>query len=188
MKTWQILLFGILLGLLAAALVLIVSTPPRGNEIKLIQSTSVPITIQIDGGVKNPGIYQLPLDSRLDDAMIAAGGLLESADSRPINLARKLTDGERITIPTQCVNCTPFPTESTNLKNKAELQPGTKININSANVDELQKIPGIGPSKANAIIKYRETNGPYKEIQELDDVPGIGPAMIGQMEPWVSIE
>ena len=139
------------------------------------QATTAPsekIIIYIIGCVKNPGVYELNIDSRVSDAVDAAGGLLETADLTKINLAYKLEDGQKITIPSindktdEDFTYEDFITDSpentisqTNLTNSSK---SNIVNINSATQTELETLPGIGPSIANKIISYRNENGNFR--------------------------
>ena len=139
------------------------------------QATTAPsekIIIYIIGCVKNPGVYELNVDSRVSDAVDAAGGLLETADLTKINLAYKLEDGQKITIPSindktdddstyeDFITDSPENTISqTNLPNSSK---SNIVNINSATQTELETLPGIGPSIASKIISYRNENGKFR--------------------------
>ena len=139
------------------------------------QATTAPsekIIIYIIGCVKNPGVYELNVDSRVSDAVDAAGGLLETADLTKINLAYKLEDGQKITIPSindktdddstyeDFITDSPENTISqTNLTNSSK---SNIVNINSATQTELETLPGIGPSIASKIISYRNENGKFR--------------------------
>lgn len=139
------------------------------------QATTAPsekIIIYIIGCVKNPGVYELNVDSRVSDAVDAAEGLLETADLTKINLAYKLEDGQKITIPSindktdedstyeDFITDSPENTISqTNLTNSSK---SNIVNINSATQTELETLPGIGPSIASKIINYRNENGNFR--------------------------
>lgn len=116
------------------------------------------IYISISGQVKNSGIIILPDNSRVNDAVLAAGGLLPGADTQTTNLAEKLTDGMKINI----AKIGERPADS------------SLININTADAESLDKLKGIGPSLAEAIIEYRENNGRFKKIEDIKNVSGIG--------------
>lgn len=139
------------------------------------QATTAPsekIIIYIIGCVKTPGVYELDVDSRVSNAVDAAGGLSETADLTKINLAYKLEDGQKITIPSindktdedstyeDFITDSPENTISqTNLTNSSK---SNIVNINSATQTELETLPGIGPSIANKIISYRNENGKFR--------------------------
>lgn len=129
------------------------------------------IKIHIDGFVKSPGILELTEGSRIADAIEKAGGLLEEADIRSVNLAYVLQDGEKIYIPSK--------QEAQNAEEQLSIvtsgngdsaSSSNKVNINKATLAELQKISGIGESTAQKIIDYRNENGKFKNIEELKNI------------------
>lgn len=125
------------------------------------------IVVHLAGAVKKGGLYELKGNVRIADVIALAGGVLPLADLNRVNLAQKIADGQKILIPfkrKQLKNSSSSFTESS----------GQKININTATVTELQKISGIGPSFAKRIIKYREKNGYFNELNDLLKVSGIG--------------
>lgn len=139
------------------------------------QATTAPsekIIIYIIGCVKTPGVYELDVDSRVSNAVDAAGGLLETADLTKINLAYKLEDGQKITIPSindktdEGSTYEDFITDSSentiSQTNSTSVQKSSIININSATQTELETLPGIGPSIASKIISYRNENGKFR--------------------------
>ncbi len=158
--------------------------------------------VDIKGQVINPGIYSLNSNSRVIDVIEKAGGLTENADTSVINLSKKINDEMVIIIYsydevkefgktkekekqvlTECKN-----NEIYSLENNAciEIKETTtisgKININTATKEELMTLTGIGESKANDIIKYRETNGPFKTIEDLTKVNGIGESTLANIK------
>ena len=139
------------------------------------QATTAPsekIIIYIIGCVKTPGVYELDVDSRVSNAVDAAGGLLETADLTKINLAYKLEDGQKITIPSindktdEGSTYEDFITDSSentiSQTNSTSVQKSSIVNINSATQTELETLPGIGPSIASKIISYRNENGKFR--------------------------
>lgn len=120
--------------------------------------------VQISGAVKTPGVYQLPQGSRVYEAIEKAGGLREDACADELNQARVLTDGERIHVNTQ--------TEETS--EKQEQTEDGRININTASVPELTTLTGIGETRAQAIVDYRESNGLFSVPEDIKKVSGIG--------------
>lgn len=129
---------------------------------------SVEIIIDVSGAVKSPSVVKLPEGSRVYEAIDAAGGLCEDASLNSLNRAAVLNDGDKIYIPTeddQTIN-------STNIKMSSE--KSDIININTATLENLQTLSGIGPATAEKIVDFRSTNGPFRSIEELMDVSGIG--------------
>lgn len=126
------------------------------------------IFVDISGAVENPGLYQFPEGSRVDDALEKAVPL-ENADLRQLNLAQVLTDEQKILVYTtdgQDPNCAGFVASG---QNSSQL-----VNINTATVAELETLPGIGASLATRIISYRENNGSFAVLEDLKNVSGIG--------------
>ena len=134
-------------------------------------------TVDIKGEVLKPGIYILDCNLRVNDIVNIAGGLTDNADTTNINLAKKIFDQMVITIPKIMTEETPNETIIEPILNDAttnDNQIDTIININTASQEELESIPGIGKTKAKAIIEYRLINGPFKSIKDITLVKGIG--------------
>ncbi len=148
------------------------------NTIKSFNNKSISkIKVHIIGEIKSPGLYELDEGSRINDLIILAGGQTENSDLSKVNLAYELSDGEKINIPSI------FDDISTYIYNDAGenvLEESNnnfnneKININTASTTDLEKISGIGPSLAQKIISYRNSNGKFESIDDLKNVSGIG--------------
>jgi len=181
MKDWWKIAFSVVCSLLGVGVILLVSSQPRGQPITLVPPpTPIPIMVYITGAVIHPGVYSLSPDSRVLDAIQAAGGASQDADLEAVNLADFLEDGSRVSIPTiQLIPPTdeapPTPASSRGgIEGPLFPSPAHLININTANQAELESLPGIGPVLAQKIIAYREANGPFTTIEDIIDVPGIG--------------
>ena len=196
MKFWQILLLGILIGLLAAAIILLVSAPPRGQPIVLkaqstyylpetpiLTPTLEMIVVQVIGEVKNPGLLILPEGSRINDAINLAGGMTDEADQNRINLAAILKDGTRVYVPALGETLPVDITDNIQSPNYPDL-----VNINLAGRNELADLPGIGLVKADAIIDYRTSQGDFLKIEEILNVPGIGESIFAQIKDLITVE
>ncbi|WP_239421754.1 helix-hairpin-helix domain-containing protein [Bacillus sp. CGMCC 1.16541] len=148
----------------------------------------VPSTIIVDvkGAVKVPGVYELEAESRVQDVIMSAGGLLESADSKQINFAMKLQDEMVVYVPIEG-EVTDTPVLTTNVVESHSNDQSKLININTATEQELQTLNGIGPSKAASIVSYREENGLFKSIEELTNVSGIGEKSFEQLKDQVTV-
>ena len=130
------------------------------------------ILVDIKGEIKQPGVYELAHDARLNELILLAGGFTENAEVRQINLAEKLSDQQMIYVPNQ--DELTFSIDQL-IEDEVEMaQSSTTVNINTADLTELQQLPGVGPSKAQAIIAYREENGLFKSIEGLLEVSGFG--------------
>lgn len=141
------------------------------------------IFIHLDGAIKKPGLIELEEGDRLEIAIKKAGGLLETADLKYVNLAMVLLDGEKIYIPTKD-EMVDYSSETSYIPEVMEVK---KISINRASSDELQKIPGVGPSTAKNIINYREKNGNFKTIEDIKNVSGIGDAKFESMYEYITL-
>ena len=149
------------------------------------------IVVHITGAVNKEGIIELEENARLADAIEKAGGAKENADIKNINLATILEDGMKVHIPT--VEETQTNNENINVENNAnsQINAGTKtqgkININTATEEELDTLPGIGPSTASKIIDYRKENGKFKSVEEIKEVSGIGDAKYEKIKKLITI-
>ncbi|KAA3648461.1 MAG: hypothetical protein DWQ07_05565 [Chloroflexi bacterium] len=187
MKTWEAILVGILTSLLASGLLLFINSPPRGEPVELLPPpTPAAIMVHVSGAVNKPDIYALPHDSRVQDAIDAAGGLLPEADAQALNLAAVLDDGVQLRIPSKTESAAAPPVASSPLTSSIQSNDGL-ININTATQEQLENLPGIGPAKAQAIIDYREQNGDFGDIRDIQNVTGIGPATFENLRDLISI-
>ena len=128
------------------------------------------IFVDIKGAVKNPGVYQMKVGDRVKDALEAAGGLTEEADSQKVNLAKRLEDQMVIVVPKVGEEAEEIPAGET----RKEATKEGKVNINTATVEELKTLKGVGEKKAEAIIEYRKKNGSFQTKEDLMKVRGIG--------------
>ena len=138
------------------------------TEVSTTQETV--IFVDIKGAVKNPGVYQMKVGDRVKDALDAAGGLTAEADSQKVNLAKRLEDQMVIVVPKVGEEAEEIPAGATS---KEEAKEG-KVNINTATVEELKTLKGVGEKKAEAIIEYRKKNGSFQTKEDLMKVRGIG--------------
>ena len=138
------------------------------TEVSTTQETV--IFVDIKGEVKKPGVYQMKAGDRVKDALDAAGGLTEEADSQKVNLAKRLEDQMVIVVPKVGEEAEEIPAGATS---KEATKEG-KVNINTATVEELKTLKGVGEKKAEAIIEYRKKNGSFQTKEDLMKVRGIG--------------
>lgn len=164
------------------------------------------VRVQVSGAVLEPGIYDVPANCRVEEAIAAAGGLTENADSERVNLVRKVRDGMQIRVPVQKA----ARTSRTQRKNaqataglgesasekygSAKAGSGKKNNnqmprvrINSASASELQQLPGIGPALAQRIVETR-SRGRFTSTEDLLRVPGIGKAKMAKLRDYVEVD
>ena len=138
------------------------------TEVSTTQETV--IFVDIKGAVKNPGVYQMKVGDRVKDALDAAGGLTDEADSQKVNLAKRLEDQMAIVVPKVGEEAEEIPAGET----RKEATKEGKVNINTATVEELKTLKGVGEKKAEAIIEYRKKNGSFQTKEDLMKVRGIG--------------
>jgi len=148
------------------------------------------LVIDIKGEVKRPGVYELDEGSRVIDAINLAGGVTDQGVTTTINLAEKLQDGMVIYIPSQKElekGNVPQLTSPTSGSVEGNNSSSALVNINKATASELTSLPGIGPSKAEAIIKHREKHGPFKKKEDLLKVSGIGPKLFERVKDLIEL-
>jgi len=143
------------------------------------------IMVDIKGAVKKAGLYKVKSDYRLDDVIRLAGGMTEEADSKSVNLAQKLVDEMVIYVASKG--------EGVDLTSKETVQTtggesSAKVNINQADLTELQTLSGIGAKRAQDIIDYREANGNFKTVDELSKISGIGPKSLEKLRDSISLD
>lgn len=161
------------------------------------------ILVQVAGEVKNPGVYHLADRSRVMDAIAAAGGLTENADTEAINLVARVTDGQKLTIQSKPPDVSPASKagkaataqqSSTGAAPSHSSPPASssrrhvaagKISINSAQPHDLATLPGIGEKLAQRIVYHRHQNGPFRRLEDLTDVEGIGEETLMKIRPYI---
>ena len=143
------------------------------------------ITVDVKGAVKSPGIYDLPVGSRVHDAVQKAGGLTDEADSKSLNLAQKISDEALVYVPTK-------GEEAASQQAASGTTPSTskekKVNLNKASLEELKQVKGLGGKRAQDIIDHREANGKFKSVDELKKVSGIGAKTIEKLKDYVTVD
>jgi competence protein ComEA len=183
------IIIGIFIGLILAGLLYLTVRAPAGKPVELLPTpTPEPIVVYVTGAVQRPGVYKIPRDSRLVDAIQQAGGFLEGADLTQVNLAEKVEDGAQIVIP----GVKDFPTPQLIIGGSGILvtptpPAGQLVNLNSASVELLDQLPGIGPTVAQKIVDYRKENGPFTRVDDLLKIPGIGPSTLDEIRGLVTV-
>ena len=142
------------------------------------------VCVYVCGDVCEPGVYYFQTGSRIADAVMAAGGMKEDADADYVNLAGYLADGQMIYIPVEGEN---MPSGSGNETLTSSEQGGSLVNINTAGEAELTTLPGIGQSRAEDIISYRENNGSFAKIDDIMKVPGIKEASFDKIKDMICV-
>ncbi len=180
-------LTGVLAGLaLAGVGGWILARPPRATLTLVPPPTPAAWLVQVGGAVQRPGLYAVTPGARVADAVAAAGGLTDDADTRSLNLAARLEDGAWVWVPRRAETPPPSPTRPGPTPASA---PGAgPINLNTATAAELETLPGIGPALAQRIIDYRTQHGPFTSVDDLLAVRGIGPTKLEQLRPYVTVE
>ena len=175
-----LLILGVLIITISSLIVV------RGNSHEVIAPPIVPIQIatpeifiDVTGAVNTPGVYSMPANSRVIDAIKAAGNSAPGADLSTINLARVLSDGEQIYVDATIIN-------SAGVRVSKSLHSAF-ININRATAGQLDSLDGIGPVIAKRIVEYRKVNGPFTSIEDLQKVSGIGVAKFAQIKSKLRI-
>lgn len=134
----------------------------RPAAVRLTHGSGGEMVVDIAGAVRRPGVYHLPADSRVDDALRRAGGVRRDADITTLNRAAKLSDGRQVVVPSRSVS------------GSAGSAADGPLSLNAASPEQLDGLDGIGPGLAEKIIAYRQQNGGFGSVDELDRVPGIG--------------
>lgn len=161
-----------------------VSAPAGPGDDAQVPPGDVGIIVHVAGAVRSPGVYELPTDARVIDAVEAGGGLADGADADAVNLAARLTDGQRVYVPRVGEVPPPEPTVS---GADSEATPAGPIDINSAGAAALETLPGIGPATAAAIIAYRDLHGPFATVDDLALVSGIGESKLAAIRDLVTV-
>ncbi len=212
---WKIIL-SVLATLLGVALVGLISAGPRGLPVTLAPLPSpAPLVVHVVGAVLHPGVYSLPAQSRIKDAIQAAGGFSSAADQQALNLAAWIEDGEQIIIPVPQktgADLQSIPTHSANPEGKGQpvaettlvsllsttspteiqttptfTRPTFPININTATSLELELLPQIGPVRAARIAAYRETHGPFSKIEDLLKIYDINAEVYAAIQDLITV-
>lgn len=165
---------------------------PAPTATPLPTATPAPIIVFVSGAVVRPGIYGLAAEARVADAIAAAGGVTSEANGAVVNQAERLWDGAQVHVPTFATTAAVAAEPPSGVSGVAaggamaatQSGAGGLINVNSAAAAELETLPGIGPSKAAAII----ANRPYAAIEDLERIPGIGARTIDQLRPLVTVQ
>jgi len=141
---------------------------PAGGESRVI-------TVHVAGAVASPGVVEVAGDSRVGDALAAAGGVLPEADLTRVNLAAPLADGQQVVVP------------AASPEGAAAVADDGRVRLNLAGAEELEGLPGVGPVLARRIIEYREEHGPFTMVEDLLDVAGIGEAKLAALREAVLV-
>jgi competence protein ComEA len=142
-------------------------------------TTVAELVVDVAGAVRRPGLYHLPQGSRIADAIVQAGGLTGGASAASVNLAAPLADGEQVLVPGKGVGGTAASTGSGAPSQTAPLD------LNTATLEQLDALPGVGPVTAQKILDYRTQHGSFTSVDDLDAIPGIGPSRVANLQGLV---
>ena len=137
------------------------------------------VIVHVAGAVRSPGVYRMRPNARVDDAVGRAGGATARADLSQVNLAAKVEDGRQVLVPERVRAGAPAVA--------AETAPGVPLNLNTATLEQLDELDGIGPATAQSILDYREENGGFGSVEELGQVPGIGDVRLASLREQVRV-
>lgn len=136
--------------------------------------------VDVSGAVRRPGLYRLPDGARVNDALMKAGGAIGAADLTVINRAATLSDGQQVLVPVKV-----SATVASGATGTSGTSANAPVHLNSATLEQLDALPGVGPATAQRIVDYRTANGSFKSVDELDAVSGIGPAKLAELRDLV---
>jgi competence protein ComEA len=196
----QILLIALLVTVLFSIGIYVTQKPSQGAEPpfqktepseqvaqpdnKKSNGQSQVLKVDVKGSVHHPGVVSLPADSRVADAIAAAGGALDDADLNRVNLAAKLVDGGQVIIP----SVKEKDGGTTGALASTGVSADGKVDLNHATEAELEKLPGLGSSRVKAIIDYRTTHGPFQSIDELKKVKGFGDKLVESLRDQITVQ
>jgi competence protein ComEA len=143
------------------------------------------VVVDVAGAVRHPGVYRMPAGSRVDDAVQRAGGPRPRADLSQINLAAKLEDGKQVLVPARAPAAAPGVTPAAGAA--ATVAPGVPLNLNTATLEQLDTLSGVGPATAQKILDYRQQHGGFSSVEELGQVPGIGDVRLAALREAVRV-
>lgn len=149
------------------------------------------VYVYVCGAVRQEGVYRLPEGSRINDALILAGGLTEDAASGVLNLAESVQDGQKLYFPTkdEMENQQGVPVDGTYTDGQANnSEQSQKIDINTADKEQLMTLSGIGEAKAESIIRYRAEHGNFAQIEDITNVDGIGESLFQKIKEYIYVK
>jgi competence protein ComEA len=145
------------------------------------------VTVHVAGAVHRPGVYRLAPGARVDDALRRAGGPRARADLTAVNLAAKLEDGRQVLVPERGSAPASAPVSATAGAPAGATAPAQPVNLNTATLEQLDTLDGVGPGIAQRILDYRQQHGGFRRVEELGEVPGIGAKRLATLTPLVTV-
>jgi competence protein ComEA len=167
--------------------------------VQLDRAAGERVTVDVAGAVRHPGVYELPAGSRVDDALRRAGGAARRADLTVVNLAAKLEDGRQVLVPLRAaavaapgsggvaVGAATAGAPAAGGGGAVGGTPAAPINLNTATLEQLDTLDGVGPGIAQRILDYRQQHGGFSRVEELGEVPGIGDKRFATLKPLVTV-
>jgi len=165
------------------------ASPEMSSDATPSTTSAGPLLVHAAGAVVHPGVVQVPQGARVADVVVAAGGPTGNADLEQINLAERVTDGERVYVPRQGEAGSVLASSGGAASSGAAVSKGadTIVNLNEASEIELETLPGVGPATAQAILDYRTEHGRFRSVDDLLNVRGIGPSKLEQIKPHARV-
>ena len=155
--------------------------PPAAASIEVRQPGEGRVVVDVAGEVERPGVYKLPASARVEDALEEAGGPTRRADLSQINRAAKVEDGRQILVPARA------PRGGAVAAGPGSAPADAPINLNTATLEQLDTLDGVGPATAQKILDYREEHGGFGSVDELDQIPGIGEKRLAALREKVRV-
>jgi competence protein ComEA len=157
------------------------SPPPVATiSIRPPSTATARVIVDVAGAVKRPGVYRMSASDRVEDALKEAGGPTGSADLSQINRAAKVEDGRQILVPARASRAPASPAATPAL-------PDQPVNLNTATLEQLDTLDGVGPTTAQKILDYRKAHGGFGSVDELDEIPGIGEKRLAALREHVRV-
>ena len=153
--------------------------PPAAIRVDGGSEASRAVVVHVAGAVRRPGVYRMRASARVDDAVGRAGGATPRADLSQVNLAAQVEDGRQVLVPERVRAAAPGV--------PAETPPGVPLNLNTATLEQLDELDGIGPATAQSILDYRDEHGGFGSVEELAEVPGIGDVRLASLREQVRV-
>ena len=163
--------------------------PARAATVRVGRADGGRVTVHVAGAVRRPGVYRLTAGARVDDALRRAGGPRARADLAAVNLAAKLDDGRQVLVPERAAAPAPVGAAGVGAPGGAgpAAPPAQPVNLNTATLEQLDTLDGVGPGIAQRILDYRQQHGGFRRIEELGEVPGIGAKRLATLTPLVTV-
>ena len=167
---------------------------PDGGGVSVARADGGRLIVHVAGAVRRPGVYRLAAGARVDDALRLAGGASRRADLAAVNLAARLEDGRQVLVPERAAAgggaapaASAAPASGSGGGAAAGQPAAAPVNLNTATLEQLDTLDGVGPGIAQRILDYREQHGGFRRVEELGEVPGIGDKRLAALTPQVSV-